>query len=404
MSGELIPVGNWPDLVQYGRDAGKKPASTISNLMFLLNKLNIKVRYNVISKDLEIDDPNETYNAFDGGKNAAINAIISWACRFGMPKGDVPQYLEAIGYKNQYNPVLEWIESEPYDGALNYVEMLCKTITPRFDFSEEFKDILIKKWLLSCVAMLCNDDAHHWSKGVLTFQGRQDLGKTSWFWKLFPSDHQEWGKEGVVLKPDEKDSVTAAITHWIIELGELEATFKKSDIARIKAFLTNRKDKIRMPYDRKESIFPRRTSFFASVNPSEFLRDATGNVRFWVIPTIDINFKHEINIQQVWAQTYAAYQHGASWHLDADEAKTLEDYNESAREMSPIEEMILSAVPFGPAEATATRILKHYLGVDNPTQRDKNICGDVLRKLYGDPIRRGDGRFFQFYEKKQGED
>ena len=391
MTSDLIPLDNWPDMKQFTRTPG--PAGTIRNLQYMLDHLQIQVKYNVISKDLEISDPNEVYGALDGGKNAAVNAILSECSRFGMPRENVPGYLQAIGYKNQYNPVREWVDSLPYDGALNYIELLCETITARHDFSTEFKNLLIKKWLLSCIAMVCNDNADHWSKGVLTFQGRQDLGKTSWFWKLFPPDNQGWGKEGVVLKPDEKDSVTTAIRHWIIELGELEATFKKSDIARIKAFLTNRKDVVRMPYDRKESIFPRRTSFFASVNPSEFLHDSTGNVRFWVIPVIGIDYHHDIDMQQVWAQAYSMYQNGDIWHLTKEESEILEQNNEQCRELHPIEESIVSNMPWIPGEYTATQILLK-LGYSNPSKADRNVCSSVLRKYYGEPVRKSSGRVF----------
>jgi putative DNA primase/helicase len=394
MSNALIPVSTWPDLVQYGKDAGKKPASTIGNLLFLLSKLGIAVKYNVISKDLEITDPNGFYGTLDGGKNAAVNGIISLACKYGMPKGDIAQYLKAIGYQNQYNPVLDWIKSKRYDHDLNYIDLLCETVTPRPDFPDSFKKVLIKKWLISCVALLCNDNADNWSKGVLTFQGAQNAGKTSWFWKLFPQNHKEWGEESLVLNPADKDSVTTAIRNWIVELGELGATFKKADIDRIKGFITKKSDTLRLPYDRSESSFPRRTSFFASVNPSQFLRDTTGNARFWVIPVVEINYQHNIDIQQVWAQALDDYYNGVKWFLDHEESKILDECNESARETSAIEEMILARVPFGQSEMTATQVLQ-YLGYERPTGSDVRECSTILRKLYGDPFKTRSGRYYR---------
>ncbi len=392
---EVLPQSAWPDLKPFGRGKGN-PVSTITNLMYLLDYLNISVRYNVITKDLEIHDPDSVYGSFDNGKNSAIDAIVSQCNRFGLPSNNTQGFLEAIGYKNKYNPVAEWITSRTYDGKSDYIGQMCNTVRARPNFDPRFKDILIKKWLVSCVAMAFNDDANYWSKGVLTFQGHQDLGKTSWFWKLFPSGCESWGKEGLALNPSNKDSVAVAIRHWIVELGELDATFKKSDIARIKAFLTNRKDVLRLPYARKESTYPRRTSFFASVNPTEFLQDETGNIRFWVIPVAKIDYKHNIDIQQVWAQAYDLYCDGHEWFLPFEESQQLEKYNEDCRELSPIEEKIIAYSIWANDEMTATEVLS-AIGYHTPTKADRNAAAKALRKHFGESDNTGSRRVFKMY-------
>ena len=66
--------------------------------------------------------------------------------------------------------------------------------------------------------------------------------------------------------------------------GEIDSTLKKEQSA-LKAFLTSPEDDIREPYAKKSIRRPRTTSFCASVNPYMFLKDSTGNRRFWVIHT-----------------------------------------------------------------------------------------------------------------------
>lgn len=391
----IVDNDQWPD--RYLNDKGKlKLSNTIENLKFLMEKLGIKVKYNVISKDIEIHTPNHLYGPFDDGKNAAMDAIVSECNRYQLPKAGTKDFLNAIGYQNQYNPVLDWITSKPHDGG-DYIDQICKTITARTDFNNDFKNNLIKKWLISCVAMCCNDSAKLWSKGVLVFQGEQDAGKTYWFWRLFTKEHEHFGKEGVILKPDNKDSVINAVSHWIIELGELDATFKKADIAHIKAFLTNKTDKLRRPFGRKDSIYPRRTAFFGSVNPREFLKDETGNSRFWVIPTIDINFRHKINMQQMWAEAYELFKSGHEWFLNPDESKQLAIYNEYSRELSPIEEIIVSNIgQFDHQFMTATDVLRS-LRIEHPSKSDRNTAANVLRKYFGDSQPSRNGRVFKLY-------
>jgi predicted P-loop ATPase len=379
---------DWPDMHHNGT-----PKNTIENLKHLTDKLGAEIRNNLIFKDIEIVSPGQMYGALEGGKDAAIDEIVSQCCRHGLPKSETPRYLNAIAFKNPFNPIMEWIQSKPYDGQMDYISALCKTVTVRGNFPVELKDEMMKKWLISAVVMAGNDEAKYFSKGVLTMQGLQDIGKTSWFWSLLPDELQEYGKEGLLLKPDEKDSVMGAIRHWLVELGELEATFNKADIARIKAFLTNKKDNIRQPYNRKESVFPRRTAFFASVNPDVFLRDDTGNVRFWVIPVEKLDFNHGINMQQVWAQAYSLFLAGEKWYLDADNSAKLEQHNEDRREMHPIEEKLISWLYSAAwqGQMTATEILKE-LEYEKPSKVDLNVAGRVLRKYLGEPVRDSSGR------------
>ena len=66
--------------------------------------------------------------------------------------------------------------------------------------------------------------------------------------------------------------------------------------------LTTDFDRVRRPYDRRESEYPRRTVFIATVNGMNFLSDPTGNTRWWTIAVDDLNFRHDIDMQQLFAQ------------------------------------------------------------------------------------------------------
>ena len=71
--------------------------------------------------------------------------------------------------------------------------------------------------------------------------------------------------EGHLLDPTNKDSVKLAISAWITELGEIDATFRKADIAALKAFISKRVDKFRRPYAMSDSAYPRQTIFVGTV-------------------------------------------------------------------------------------------------------------------------------------------
>ena len=156
-------------------------------------------------------------------------------------------------------------------------------------------------------------------------------------------------QDGLLVKPDDKDSVRLVTSFWLVELGELDATFSLSGQSQLKAFTTRDTDELRLPYARKESKFARRTVFFGSVNPREFLHDDTGNRRYWTIEAKSINHQHEIDMYQLWAQIYHMHQQGESHIPNADEYAALNESNEQYLAVDPIEERILINAP-APAE------------------------------------------------------
>ena len=130
------------------------------------------------------------------------------------------------------------------------------------------------------------------------------------------------------------------ISKWIVELGELDATFKQSDISQLKAFITQDSDTIRRPYARKESTYARRTVLFGSVNPKDYLKDPTGNRRFWTVRCTDIDYDYRVDMQQVWAEFKALFDKGETWYLNQDEIVALNAHNEDFSTVDPVEERI----------------------------------------------------------------
>ena len=189
-----------------------------------------------------------------------------------------------------------------------------------------------------------------------------------------------------------------ALTHWICELGELDATFRKSDIARMKAFVSQGTDKVRMPYDRRASEYARRTVFFASVNENNFLVDDTGNTRWWTIPVTAVHHDHDIDMQQLWAEAYALYRGGEQWWLTAEENKALVEHNRDHENTDPMEEAILDEFDWDRmqhyeprAPMTATEVLK-VIGYKNPSKLQARTVSNILRKMVGDPRKAHGGR------------
>ena len=307
-----------------------------------------------------------------------------------MATGMIQAILDLIADRNPYNPVQVWIDSEDWDGV-DRLPKICSTLVTDEDFPVEFRDLLVRKWLLSAVAAVLVPNFR--SRGILTLQGEQGLGKTSWFRALVPDPvlSAEVVRLDHHLDSTNKDSVTIAISHWIVEIGELESSLKR-DVARLKGFITLDRDKIRKPYAKEPVEYARRTVFGSSVNSSDFLLDSTGNSRFWTLPLVAVNHDHRIDMQQVFAQLAIQVRDGAEWWLSDEEEQRLAKLNARHRAFSPVLDVLQAFIDFDPptnanTEAlTATEILT-AAGIDRPSNQQVKEGAALLREHLGAPKR-----------------
>jgi len=378
-----IPSDEFPHI----NSATLKPLPTLENIAFMLVYYRIRVTYNVISKRVDIIIPG-LQGSPDNIDNAAHAIIISLASLNHINSGHVMMYIGAIANENSYNPIQEWIGTKAWDGT-DRIKELTATLVLAEDYPSYLRDILLKRWLLSAGAAALMPGFY--SRGVLTLQGPQSIGKTAWIYALLPPGllRESYIKLDHHLDPSNKDSLISAICHWIVEIGELDSSFKK-DIARLKGYITAPNDKVRVPYGRRASEYPRRTVFIATVNTDQFLVDDTGNTRWWTIAVKSINYQHNIDMQQLWAQVAHMLEHDKErWWLEAREEEALEWLNRKFMKSSVVADLLDSALDWtAPTERyrpkTATQVLK-MIGIDRPTNQQARDCGSELRVRLGPP-------------------
>ncbi len=362
--------------------------ATMRNIMYLVHSYGITVRYNTISKKVVITIPGHSGSP-DNADSISLTIICSLAALNGMSTSPIPSLLEAIGDRNLYNPVTDWIQSKPWDD-IDRLEPFYATLVHRNEFPENLKKVLIRCWLISLVAAAFMPGGFH-ARGVLTLQGPQSIGKTSWIRNLInePILASNVIKLDHHLDAGNKDSLITAITHWIVEIGELDSSFKK-DVARLKGFLTAGSDKLRRPYGRTNAEYQRRTVFCATVNDENFLVDATGNSRFWTIPVTSINYQHGIDMQQLFAQVTTYFNNGEQWWLTSEQEALLEQQNANHRTVSSMRERIYEALDLsrinesGLKAMTATELL-FEIDIRHPSQSQFKECHAILREILGMP-------------------
>ena len=374
LEGELLPNMKpiaVPDAFDFAKTERGRMMHTKSNHQGVLIVNKIDVSYDVIKKRMNIVIPDMKLIA-DLEEDAAITEIEDRCIQLGVPHDRVKFNLKLLARES--NPVAEWITSKPWDGT-SRLKALLDTVQAE---DNPLKELLMTKWLTSCVAAACGHEGVS-SEGILVFVGKQALGKTQWMKTLAP--RKEWLLEGATLNPSDKDSVKHCVSHWICELGELGSTFKKADLDQLKAFITRSHDELRLPYDRGFSRYRRRTIFYGSVNENEFLTDPTGNRRFWVVRVNAIDWRHKIDMQQVWAEVKARFfDTGEGWFLTSEERSLLHDSNEMSRTQSVVEDLILQRVKFTSQMVRPVQLteLLRDLGIRSPRVADFKEAARVL--------------------------
>ena len=301
---------------------------------------NISIRYNVINKAIDIKGIAGGYNPETLQNDLPIIIYDTLKMIYiKCDKGAVQDLLGVIAGKNRFNPVADMLTSgewDRHDRLPEFYEILGIPI------SDTLSRILIYKFLWQAISMSRNEFAEAYgADGVLVLQGRQGIGKTSLVRKL--AVRPELCKLGQHLDSRDKDTYRRAVSAWIVEFGEIESTFR-SDLERLKAFITAEIDEYRLPYGRADQTLARRTVIIGTCNSDRFLIDPTGSRRFWTIPLTDIDLDalNKFDALQLWFQIDSLTKNNPQgFRLTKDEQAQLSERNGEHEKLLPAQAEIM---------------------------------------------------------------
>lgn len=236
-----------------------------------------------------------------------------------------------ITRKNTFHPIKEYLEAQTWDGSARvetfFIDYLGAEDTP-------YIRAVTKKWLVAAVKRIYEPGCKFDYMPVLV--GPQGVGKSSTIATLA----RDWFSDS--LKSfDNKEAGEHLQNSWIFEFGEL-AAMRKGAVEEIKAFITKQTDSYRMAYDRVVSEFPRKCVFIGTTNTQDFLRDQTGNRRFWPITVDPDKRKYTTStdltshlVGQIWAEAMELYHRGEKLYLDEELESTARKVQEGHMEHDP---------------------------------------------------------------------
>lgn len=214
-----------------------------------------------------------------------------------------------------YHPIREFIEELPDWDGVKRVDSLLVDYLGAEDTS--YTRAVTRKTLCAAIKRVLNPGCKF--DTILVLNGPQGIGKSTLIAKLAG----EWFSDSLNLS-DTKDKTAAEKLqgYWILEIGEL-AGLKKAEVETLRSFLSRQNDIYRASFGRRATPHLRQCVFFGTTNAeSGYLRDTTGNRRFWPVKTPGGGTKHsweltQYDIEQIWAEALVYVKGGEKLYLDA---------------------------------------------------------------------------------------
>lgn len=244
--------------------------------------------------------------------------------------------LKVVGHRNRRNEVKDWIKSLTWDGVPRIESLLHDYLGAEQNI---YTESIMKKALAAAVARAFDGRGVKFDYMII-FTGRQGIGKSTFLAKL----GMQWFSDSL-YSFEGKEAAELIQGTLINEVGELSA-MTRSEMEVVKQFLSKTHDIYREAYGKRANKYPRRCVFFGSTNSEEFLKDVTGNRRFWPVkvgdqrPTKSIFEELDAEVPQIWAEARILYMLGEPLYLSDEALAISEAMQDDFREVDPKEGMV----------------------------------------------------------------
>ena len=296
------------------------------------------VVYNEFKDTLDVIGPLPWEQVKQGWNDTDFaNAKMYFGSKYGIwsPAKFKDAILATASSERRYHPIKEYFDSLTWDG------------TPRVDtllidyFGADdtpYTRAVIRKTLVAAVARIYKPGTKFDS--ILVLNGPQGVGKSTFFAIL----GKEWFSDSLSIS-DMKDKTASEklINNWILEISEMSG-IRKTEVEVVKSFVSRQDDKFRQAYGVNVESHPRKCIIVGSTNSEGgFLRDVTGNRRFWPVHVPGTGKYHpwELNCtDQIWAEAIHLYNEGEDLFLKGREAEEAYKMQQDAMESDDREGII----------------------------------------------------------------
>lgn len=238
--------------------------------------------------------------------------VMKWLAQqynLRVKASSVIEAVSVVAHDHSFHPVrnylnkLEWDRVPRLDTWLNTVMGVAQS---------GYSAKVGKRWMISAVARVMRPGCK--ADSMMILEGGQGEGKSTAM-SILGGD---WFMDTPFALGD-KDGFQAIRGKWIIELGELDS-FNKAESTKAKQFFSASTDTYRESYGRRTNDVPRQCVFVGTTNQDEYLKDATGNRRYWPVACTKVDLEQLREIRdQLWAEAMFCYEAGEIWWVNRDE-------------------------------------------------------------------------------------
>jgi hypothetical protein len=383
------------EIEDFSLDSGGLPnKSSQHNIRLALRRLGIHVSHDVFQDRLLIKGLPECGPLLDDRAMERLWPTIDETYRFRPMKDFFFTVVGDEARRHGFHPVVDYLAELEWDGM------------PRIDAwlstyggaqASPYSDAVGSLMLIAAVRRVrqpgCKFDE------MVVLESEQGTNKSSALRILAVND--DWFHDDVPLNADGKRVMEALAGRWIVEAAELNG-MRKGEVEHLKAFLSRTHDRARMSYDRYPTEGKRQCILVGTTNSSSYLRDSTGNRRFWPVTTQQFDLDSlRRDRDQLWAEAASREAQGASIRLDRSLWAAAGGEQALRRIADPWEEIISEHLDNREGKITVEDAWRMVgVGDANRTQEQNRRLGDAMKKAgWSHGRRRRDGRLRYIYMK-----
>jgi len=260
-------------------------------------------------------------------------------------RGNIDSALDIHAATHAFNEVQDYINGLTWDGVPRLDTLLIDYLGAK---DTAYNRAVCRKSFTGAIARAMTPGCKY--DTMLILAGPQGIGKST----LLDKMSRGWFNDSIrTFEGKEASELLQGV--WLVEVAELDA-FRRTDIARIKQFLSLKADRYRAAYGRHVKELPRCCVFFGTCNEMEFLQDTTGNRRFWPVDVGEETATKSVfrdlpdeTINQLWAEAKMRWQTGEKLYLtgalDAEAKIKQEEHREASVREGLIMEFAERQVP-----------------------------------------------------------
>jgi predicted P-loop ATPase len=332
---------SWMTKLDINSNTGS-PAKTVDNICIIIENdpaLKGKIAFDEFSNrcivlgELPWEESSKKRDWGNSDDSGLIRHLEKVYNIYSPPKTDnalgLAARLNKINYVKSYLTSLEWDGIRRLDTL--FIDYLGASDNP-------YVRTVTRKSIVAAVARAMTPGIKH--DEVLILTGPQGVGKST----LLRLLGKQWYSDSLHTF-EGKEAAELIQGVWINELGELN-TLNRSESEIAKQFLSKTEDIYREPFGKRTMKFPRRCVFFGTSNKDEFLKDFTGDRRYWPVtireqePTKNVFNDLENEVDLIWAEAYTRWQLGEPLYLPREIEEMAKIHQESHRERSAREGVV----------------------------------------------------------------